>query len=248
MALLRQFRCLPLTLLSDCYEERNVDSILARAAIFQGVEPAAVRALTHGLRPVEVKGGHTFFTQGQQGDRLYIIISGKVKIGRCSPDRRDNTFFTMRGPSESFGELSVFDPGPRTSTATAINDVCVAPVDGATLRAWIAERPEVAERLLRVLARRLRRTDDLLSDLIFTDVPGRLAKQLLGLAQRYGVQENGALRVTHDLTQEELAQLIGSSRETVNKALSDFSQRGWIRLEGKSVVIAESEHLARRAR
>jgi CRP-like cAMP-binding protein len=154
----------------------------------------------------------------------------------------------MRGPSESFGELSVFDPGPRTSTATAINDVCVVPVDGAVLRPWIATRPEVADRLLRVLARRLRRTDDTLSDLILTDVPGRLAKQLLGLAQRFGVQEDGAIRVTHGLTQEELAHLVGSSRETVNKALSDFSQRGWIRLERKGIVIAESEHLARRAR
>jgi CRP/FNR family cyclic AMP-dependent transcriptional regulator len=224
-----------------------VDSILAHAAIFQGVEATAVRALTEGLRPVHVKSGHTFFAEGQPGDRLYIIISGKVKIGRRSPDGREG-LFTMRGPSESFGELSVFDPGPRTSTATAVNDVCVVPVEGATLRAWIADRPEIAERLLRVLARRLRRTDDILSDLILTDVPGRLAKQLLRLAQRFGVQENGAMRVTHDLTQEELAQLIGSSRETVNKALSDFSQRGWIRLEGKSVVIAESGHLARRAR
>jgi CRP-like cAMP-binding protein len=224
-----------------------VDSILAQAAIFQGVEASAVRALTEELRPIHVKSGHIFFTEGEPGDRLYIIISGKVKTGRRSSDGREG-LFTMRGPSESFGELSVFDPGPRTSTATAISDVGVAPVEGAAMRAWIADRPEVAERLLRVLARRLRRTDDILSDLILADVPGRLAKQLLQLAQRFGVQENGAVRVTHELTQEELAQLIGSSRETVNKALSDFSQRGWIRLEGKSVLIAESGRLARRAR
>jgi CRP/FNR family cyclic AMP-dependent transcriptional regulator len=126
--------------------------------------------------------------------------------------------------------------------------VRVAPVDGSILRASIADHPSVADRLLRVLARRLRRTDDSLSDMIFTDVSGRLAKQLLQLAQRFGVQEDGIMRVTHDLTQEELAHLVGSSRETVNKALSDFSHRGWIRLEGKSVVVAESENLARRAR
>jgi CRP-like cAMP-binding protein len=130
----------------------------------------------------------------------------------------------------------------------ALNDVRAAPLDGVLLRAWIADHPRVAERLLRVLARRLRRTDDSLCDLIFTDVSGRLAKQLLHLAQRFGVQEDGALRLTQDLTQEELAHLVGSSRETVNKALSDFSQRGWIRLDGKSMVITESEHLARRAR
>jgi len=224
-----------------------VDSIIGQAAIFRGVEPGVVQALTEGLVPMEVGAGHTFFAQGEQGDRLYLIVAGKVKVGRHSPEGRES-FFTMRGPSESFGELSVFDPGPRTSTATAINVVRAVPVDGPVLRSWVANHPEVAERMLRVLARRLRRTDDILSDLILTDVPGRLAKQLLGLAQRFGVQEDGAIRVSHGLTQEELAQLVGSSRETVNKALSDFSQRGWIRLERKGMVIADSAHLARRAR
>jgi CRP/FNR family transcriptional regulator, cyclic AMP receptor protein len=95
---------------------------------------------------------------------------------------------------------------------------------------------------------RLRRTNHDLADLIFTDVPGRVAKQLLRLAQRFGSQEGGALRVSHDLTQEEIAQLVGASRETVNKALADFAHRGWIRLEGKCVLICDCEHLARRAR
>jgi CRP/FNR family transcriptional regulator, cyclic AMP receptor protein len=227
-----------------------VDSILAQAAIFQGVETTAVLALTERLSPVDVPRGHVFFDEGDRGDRMYIIVSGRVKVAVHCRDGRDGRegLFTLRGPSDSFGELSVFDPGPRTSTATALTAVSVAPVDGAVLRAWVSVHPEVTERLLRVLARRLRRTDDDLSDLIFTDASGRLAKQLLQLAQRYGVQDDGALRVKHDLTQEEIAQLVGSSRETVNKALSDFCHRGWIRLEGKSVVITESEHLARRAR
>lgn len=225
----------------------QVDPTLSQAAIFRGVEPSAVRALTEGSTSLNVGAGHVFFAEGQHGDRLYVIVSGKVKVGRRSSAGRE-AFFTVRGPSESFGELSVFDPGPRTSTAAAITDVCAVPVDGPVLRSWVAGHPEVADRLLRVLARRLRRTDDILSDLILTDVPGRLAKQLLGLAQRFGVQEDGAIRVPHGLTQEELAHLVGSSRETVNRALSDFSQRGWIRLDRKSMVIADSEHLARRAR
>jgi CRP/FNR family cyclic AMP-dependent transcriptional regulator len=111
------------------------------------------------------------------------------------------------------------------------------------LRAWMVERPEITERLLRLLARRLQRTNDNAADLIFTDVPGRVAKQLLQLAQRFGTQEDGSLRVTHDLTQEEIAQLVGASRETVNKALADFAHRGWITLEGKSVLISNSERL-----
>jgi CRP-like cAMP-binding protein len=99
-----------------------------------------------------------------------------------------------------------------------------------------------------VLARRLRRTNDALADLIFTDVPGRVAKNLLQMAGRFGTRDGGVLRVTHDLTQEELAQLVGASRETVNKALADFASRSWLRLDGKSVIILDPERLARRAR
>ena len=116
------------------------------------------------------------------------------------------------------------------------------------LHQWINDHPAISEQLLRVLARRLRRTNNSLADLIFTDVPGRVAKALLQLANRFGVQDNGNWRVHHDLTQEEIAQLVGASRETVNKALAEFAHRGWIRLEGKTVVICDSERLARRAR
>ena len=116
------------------------------------------------------------------------------------------------------------------------------------LHQWIDDHPDISAQLLRMLARRLRRTNNSLADLIFTDVPGRVAKALLQLANRFGTQEGANLRVTHDLTQEEIAQLVGASRETVNKALAEFAHRGWIRLEGKSVVICDTERLARRAR
>ena len=225
----------------------DADQILARAGLFHGVERSAVTALTKQLQPVDFPPGHVIFVEGEPGDRLYIVISGKVKIGRRSPDGREN-LLTIMGPSDMFGELSIFDPGPRTSTATAITEVRAVSMDRDALRAWIADRPEITERLLRVLAHRLRRTNNNLTDLIFTDVPGRVAKQLLHLAQKFGTQEGGAMRVIHDMTQEELAQLVGATRETVNKALADFAHRGWIRLEGKSVLISDSERLARRAR
>jgi CRP-like cAMP-binding protein len=228
-------------------DRASVGKILARAGMFQGIEPWAVSALTNQLHHVDFRSGHTVFAEGEPGDRLYIIVSGKVKIGRRSPDGRDS-LLTILGPSDMFGELSIFDPGPRTSSATTITDVRVVSMDREAVRAWIADRPEIAEKLLRVLARRLRRTNHDLADLIFTDVPGRVAKQLLRLAQRFGSQERDALRVSHDLTQEEIAQLVGASRETVNKALADFVHRGWIRLEGKCVLICDCEHLARRAR
>ncbi|GAA3025438.1 MULTISPECIES: Crp/Fnr family transcriptional regulator [Actinokineospora] len=224
-----------------------MDETLARAGIFQGVEPAAAEALAQTLEAVEFPRGHVIFAEGEPGDRLYIIQSGKVKLGRKSPDGREN-LLGIFGPSDMFGELSIFDPGPRTSTATTVTEVRAVTMDRPALRQWIGTRPEIAEQLLRVIARRLRRTNGMLADLIFTDVPGRVAKALLQLAQRFGSQEAGLLRVTHDLTQEEIAQYVGASRETVNKALADFAHRGWLRLEGKSVLILDPERLARRAR
>jgi CRP/FNR family cyclic AMP-dependent transcriptional regulator len=228
-------------------DDRPNREIVVKAGIFQGVDPSALTALTEQLRPVDFPPGHTVFAEGELGDRLYIIISGKVKIGRRLPNGREN-LLTIMGPSDMFGELSIFDPGPCTSSTTTITEVRAVSMDRNALRAWIKNHPGIAEQLLRVFARRLRRTNNNLADLIFTDVPGRVAKQLLQLAQCFGTQEDGALRVTHDLTQGEIAQLVGASRETVNKALADFAHRGWIRLDGKSVLILDSERLARRGK
>ena len=225
----------------------GVQDTLARAGIFQGVDPEAVAALINEMDTVTFPKGTTIFNEGEPGDRLYIIVDGKIKLARHAPDGRENLLSVM-GPSDMFGELSIFDPGPRTSSAVCVTEVTCATMDSTMLREWIDNHPEISQQLLRVLARRLRRTNASLADLIFTDVPGRVAKTLLQLANRFGVHEGGALRVNHDLTQEEIAQLVGASRETVNKALATFAHRGWIRLEGKSVLIVNTEHLARRAR
>jgi CRP/FNR family cyclic AMP-dependent transcriptional regulator len=224
-----------------------MDEVLQRAGLFQGVDPEAAEALGKELEIAEVRKGDVVFTEGEPGDSLYIILSGKVKLGRRAADGRQNLIAIM-GPADMMGELSLFDPGPRTATATAVTDLRLARLRKQALRPWLTNRPEIAEQLLRVLARRLRRTNDALADLIFTDVPGRVAKNLLQMAARFGTRDGGVLRVTHDLTQEELAQLVGASRETVNKALADFASRGWLRLDGKSVIILDPERLARRAR
>ena len=223
------------------------DDVLARAGLFQGVAPEAREALASSLQYGDYTRGETVFTEGEQGDTLYIVLSGKVKVGRRAADGRENMLSVM-GPSDMFGELSLFDPGPRTATAVVLTDARLASLAHSSLRPWIKDRPEIAEQLLRVLARRLRRTNDALADLIFTDVPGRVAKALLGLAERFGTQEGDGVRVHHDLTQEELAQLVGASRGTVNKALADFASRGWMRVDSRAVTILDAERLSRRAR
>ena len=225
----------------------GIQDTLAKAGIFQGVDAEAVDTLINEMETVTFARGTTIFDEGEPGDRLYIIVDGKVKLARHAPDGRENLLSVM-GPSDMFGELSIFDPGPRTSSAVCVTGVTAATMNSTMLKQWIDTHPEISQQLLRVLARRLRRTNASLADLIFTDVPGRVAKTLLQLANRFGMQEGGALRVNHDLTQEEIAQLVGASRETVNKALATFAHRGWIRLEGKSVLIVDTEHLARRAR
>ena len=224
-----------------------MDEVLARAGLFQGVETEAAEALATSLEYGDYSRGEQVFSENEQGDTLFIVMTGKVKIGRRAADGRENMLSVM-GPSDMFGELSLFDPGPRTATATVLTDARLAALSHVALRPWLTDRPEIAEQLLRVLARRLRRTNDALADLIFTDVPGRVAKALLGLSERFGTQEADGLRVRHDLTQEELAQLVGASRETVNKALADFGSRGWLRVDSRAVTILDADRLARRAR
>jgi CRP-like cAMP-binding protein len=199
------------------------------------------------LPVVRFPRGRAIYREGDPADHLFIIRTGKVKIGRRTPDGREQLLCIM-GPSDMFGAVSMFDAGARTADASAITDVCALSINRIALRSLLTDGPEAAEQLLRALARRLRRSDDALTGLFATDGAGRVAMKLLEFAQQFGIPEGAALRVTLDLTQAEIAQLIGSSRETVNKTLSDFTNRGWIRPDGNSILICEPERLARRAR
>ncbi|MCH9676742.1 MAG: Crp/Fnr family transcriptional regulator, partial [Actinomycetia bacterium] len=187
------------------------------------------------------------FHEGEFGDHLFLILEGKVKLGHASTDGRESLMAVL-GPGEMFGELSLFDPGLRAATATALTQARVLRLGNTQLMPWLAGRPEVAAALLQALARRLRRTNEAMADLVFSDVPGRVAKALMELGEKFGTLIPGGLLVTHDMTQEELAQLVGASRETVNKALADFAQRGWISLESRQVLILDVERLGKRAR
>ena len=221
--------------------------LLKALPLFSGLSQESLQGLTDRAVQQKLKRGDQVFREGEVGDRIYLILDGKVKITRGSPDGRES-LLAILGPGDLFGELSVFDPGPRTATATALDHLEIASVTHDQIKPWIGTRPEAAEILLQALARRLRRTNDTMSDLIFTDVPGRVAKALLSLAGRFGVQAGDSVVVEHGLTQEELAQFVGASRETVNKALADFAHRGWLQLEQRQVTILDGERLARRAR
>lgn len=221
--------------------------MVRRAPLFKALDDEAATALQGEMARLHMERGDVLFHEGDPGDSLYVIAEGKIKLGRTSPDGREN-LVAILGPGEMFGELSLFDPGPRTMTATAVAEAQLLGLRNESLTAVLTGRPEVAKALLAALAQRLRRTNAHLADLVFTDVPGRVAKALLDLSERFGRPVEGGLMVSHDLTQEELAQLVGASRETVNKALADFATRGWLRLEARAVLLQDVERLRRRAR
>ncbi|GAA1361751.1 Crp/Fnr family transcriptional regulator [Brevibacterium luteolum] len=198
------------------------------------------------MKPRSLRRGTVLFREGDSGNELYIVSTGKLKVGRESPDGREN-LLSVVGPGEMIGELTLFDPGTRSTTVTAVSQTELLSLEHNDLMTWLEERPQAAMNLLRALAQRLRRTNDTVGDLVFSDVPGRVAKALLDLAERFGKQGPDGTLVAHDLTQEELAQLVGASRETVNKALADFAARGWLRLEARAVVILDQERLSNRA-
>jgi CRP/FNR family cyclic AMP-dependent transcriptional regulator len=225
----------------------DAEVVLRRAPLFEGLDEESARALRRQMTEVKLSRGEHLFLEGDQGDRLYVVLDGKIKLTRAATDGRES-LWSVLGPGEMFGELSLFDPRPRTSTASAVTDATVAALGDEALRPWLMDRPDVSMHMLRALARRLRRANDVTADLVFTDVPGRVAKNLLDLADRFGERDNAGLHVHHDLTQEELAQLVGASRETVNKALADFAARGWLQISARSVLILDTERLRRRAR
>ncbi|HEY1917094.1 MAG TPA: Crp/Fnr family transcriptional regulator [Streptosporangiaceae bacterium] len=221
--------------------------VLSRAPLFEGLDENGARALRSRMSDVKLERGERLFAEGDDGDRLYVVLDGKIKLTRAASDGREN-LLSVIGPGEMFGELSLFDPRPRTSSASAVTEARLAALAHGKLLDWLTDHPDSALHMLRALAQRLRRANDVMADLVFTDVPGRVAKQLLDLASRFGEEQPDGLHVNHDLTQEELAQLVGASRETVNKALADFVARGWIHLSARSVVLLDQERLRKRAR
>ena len=224
-----------------------MEGLLRSAPLFAGLDDAAWSALERRLGPRSLTRGEDLFREGDPGDALHVVTDGKVKICRAAADGRENVIAIL-GPGDLVGELAIFDSQQRAATATAVVDTTLVTLADADFRDWLAEHPTVAPSLLRALAIRLRQTNETMADLVFTDVPGRLAKTLLGLAERFGRPEGEGVRVEHDLTQEELAQLVGASRETVNKALSEFATRGWLRVDNRAVVLLDRDRLARRAR
>jgi CRP-like cAMP-binding protein len=225
---------------------REVADVLSRVEFLQGVDRSVIVGWARDLEVSVLPRGEVAYRQDDPADGLHIIVTGKVKLCCHTADGREK-LLEIRGPGDALGIVSALDAGPRTATASALTETCLATVDDATLEEWMLAQPQIGKHLMLLMAERLRRANSRLLDVVFDDVPCRVAKQLLSLARRFGTYEGDFWRVRHDLTQAELAQLVGATRESVNKALCDFSHRGWITTNGKSLSIHHPELLARRA-
>ncbi|MEU4454273.1 Crp/Fnr family transcriptional regulator [Nocardioides sp. NPDC023903] len=221
--------------------------VLRHAPLFSELDDESMTAMLAMMGQTRLRRGEVLFHEGDAADRLYAVVDGKVKLSRAAANGQDS-LLAILGPGQVFGELSLFDPGRRSSTVTAVTDqVELASLSHDDLLRLLDGRPSVTRGLLALLSGRLRRANDVIGDLVFADAPRRVAKALLDLAERFGEQTEEGVHVRHDLTQEELAQLVGAARETVNKALADFAAKGWVRLESRSVIITDMERIVRRA-
>lgn len=223
------------------------EDVVRSVPVFADLDDETYAAVRGAMVSTSVRRGEVLFREGEPGMRFWVIVSGKVKLGHAAPDGRESLLAVL-GPGEIVGELSVYDPGPRTATATVLAPSTFLELEHSKFLDLLQQHPGLSRQLLRSLAQRLRKTNAALADLVFSDVPGRVAKALLDLAARFGRPVGAGIRVPHDLTQEELAQLVGASRETVNKSLAEFSTRGWIQLDGRAVVLLDLQRLEKRAR
>ncbi|PFG20746.1 Crp/Fnr family transcriptional regulator [Serinibacter salmoneus] len=223
------------------------EEVVRTVPLFADLDEETFRVVRGHMVTTNVRRGEILFRENEPGDRFWVITAGKVKLGHTAPDGRESLLAVL-GPGEIVGELSVYDPGPRTATATVLAPSTFLELEHSQFVRLLDSHPALAHQLLRSLAQRLRKTNTALADLVFSDVPGRVAKALLDLAQRFGRPAGAGIRVAHDLTQEELAQLVGASRETVNKSLAEFSSRGWIQVDGRAVILLDIQRLERRSR
>lgn len=174
--------------------------------------------------------------KGDKGCFVYTIFSGRVKVTAPSLEGKEITFAYL-GPGECFGEMAIVESTAHTATVTTIEPTVLQLIDGRDFLRAISDNPRATFSLMAILCARLRRTTELAEDLSFLALPVRLAKTLLGLVHSYGVPTNNGTRIGFHLGQQELANLVVTSRESVNKQLRKWEQEGVLSLEAGSVTI-----------
>jgi CRP-like cAMP-binding protein len=220
--------------------------ILAKVPIFAGLPGEEIERLGRLLRPRRYQRGEVIFLEGDEGTALCLIAEGRIRIQLTGTDGRE-VVINVYGPGEIFGEMALLDGEPRSADAIAQEPARAFWLQRDDFAAFLDTHPRAAMTMLASLSRRLRHTTRVVQDATFRDVPARLARVLLDLAARNGQAIPNGIRIESRLTQGELAAMVGASRETVNRALRGFEQRGLIGWESNRITINEPDRLRARA-
>jgi len=213
--------------------------------IFAGLSDEEISQLSSVVKRRAFRAGEVIFHREDPGQVLYVIKEGKVKICLISPDGQEISL-TVFGKGEHFGELSLLDNLGRSADAIAMDKVECYTLQRSDFHSAIMKNPKIAIRVLEVLAKRLRNTDQQVENLIFLDVYGRVAKKLLELSETHGTKVDDGTRIDIRLTQQELASMVGASRESVNKVLGYFTEKQFISTDKHRITIHRISDLQRR--
>ncbi len=224
----------------------DVLSALARTPLFRGCSPGDFAALLPAVRSQILEKGHYLFHTGDPASSMYVVLSGQVNVSRLGPNGEEFVVDVFL-PDDTFGELSIFDDGlvRIVECLAAERTVCLA-LGRQPLLAFLEQNHHVVVRVLAALARRVRDRDLLMSETGFQNIAGRVACKLIVLADTHGEPLADGVRISAQLSQATLANMVGASRENVNRALSRLVRLGDIRRSGSTIIIPKVDALRAR--
>jgi CRP-like cAMP-binding protein len=220
--------------------------LLAGGSLFAGLESRQLDEIAAATRTQKLAKREELFHKGDAGAQVYVVVSGRLKALTTSLEG-DDVVFNILGPGEVFGEIALLGETPRTATVTAIEPCELLVIDRRDFLALLRRHPEAAIGLLRVLSLRLKRVSELLEDTLFLNLPIRLAKKLLSLDRIYGRDTEAGRRVDLKLSQEEWGDLVGTTRESINKQMRAWTEQGLISVDRGYIVIHRSDELEKLA-
>jgi CRP/FNR family cyclic AMP-dependent transcriptional regulator len=217
----------------------NKLAVLRKHPIFCDLDSEALDQLCRYAKPISLKRGATIYSKGDPGNSLYVVISGTAKMSISSPDGR-NAILNLIGPGEIFGEIALLDGGERTADAIANTNCEVFIINRREFIPFVRSQPALAMKFIELLCARLRWTSDQVEQIILQDLPGRLASALIRLTERHKLAQGGR---TIAVTQQEISEMVGMTRESINKQLRVWAARSWVRLEHGAIVVLDAEPL-----
>ena len=222
--------------------ERTRDklSLLRNHSLFRDLPAAVIEHLGSYMKTRKVVRGTTIFAKGDPGTGLMGVLAGTVKVSVASADGKD-IVLNLFHEGEVFGEIALLDGRPRTADATAMSDCELVVIERRDFVPFLSDHPDVMLKFIEILCARLRRTSEQVQDITFLNLPTRLAKTLLQLT---AAEDGSATTRKAAITQREISQMIGISRESTNKQLRAWAKRGWIRLERGGVNVVAPDKLA----